>query len=180
MSMNDFQYTIHRKKRVKYMRLEVGHDQTIKVVAPFWVLEKDIKKFIKEKQQWIQQAFQKQKDKKVLLAKGTREEYLKYKEIARDIITKKVEYWNQFYDFEYNRISIKNLKTQWGSCSSKNNLNFNYKLIFLSEEQSDYVVVHELCHLQEMNHGARFWALVEKTIPDYKRIVKDINGFLIK
>lgn len=178
--MSDFTYTIQRKKRVKYMRLEVGHDRTIKVVAPFWVLDNEIQKFINEKRAWIQKMFKKHADKKYLLAEGTREEYLKYKEIARDIITKKVEFWNKQYGFEYNRIAIKNLKTQWGSCSSKGNLNFNYKLIFLNEEQSDYVVVHELCHLQEMNHSQAFWDLVAQAIPDYKRIVKDINGFMLK
>jgi len=157
------------------MRLEVGTDLHIKVIAPFFVTTQQIEHFIGQKQSWLEKALHKMSQKVSLPAQGTREEYLKYKETARDIITKKVEYWNREYGFDYNRIAIKNMKRQWGSCSSKRNLNFNYKLIFLTEEQSDYVVVHELCHLQEMNHGPKFWALVERAIPDYKRIVRDMK-----
>lgn len=175
--MTDINYTIHRRKRVKYMRLEVTHDLTVKVIAPQWVAQRDIDKFIIEKQQWVKRALVKMETRKVLPAQGTRDEYLKYKEIAREILTKKVAYWNSFYNFEYNRIYIKNLKTQWGSCSSKQNLNFNYKIIFLTEEQSDYIVVHELCHLGQMNHSKKFWGLVAQTIPGYKKIDKAINRF---
>jgi len=64
----------------------------------------------------------------------------------------------------YNRISIKSLKTKWGSCSSKKNLNFNYKILFLSEKDRDYLIVHELSHLVHMNHSSKFWDLVCETL----------------
>ncbi len=67
-----------------------------------------------------------------------------------------------------NQIRIKDQKTRWGSCSSKNNLNFSWRLIMAPERVLDYVVVHELCHLTHMNHGKEFWALVESVMPDYK------------
>lgn len=174
------EYTIHRRKRVKYMRLEVGHDLAVKVIVPHWAAERDVQRFIKEKENWLKRALRKMGSRKQIEATGTREEYLKYKEIAREILTKKVEHWNKVYGFEYNRIAIKNLTSQWGSCSSKGNLNFNYKTIFLSEEQSDYIVVHELCHLQEMNHSHRFWKLVGKAIPEYKKIDKQVSKMILK
>lgn len=67
------------------------------------------------------------------------------------------------------RISIKDLRSRWGSCSSQGNLNFHYKLILIPEELADYIVVHELAHLLELNHSHRFWSLVKDVIPDYKK-----------
>lgn len=97
--------------------------------------------------------------------------YLDNREKARTIITSRVEHFAKEYDFSYGRITIKDQKRCWGSCSTKKNLNFNYKLIFLPAELLDYVVVHELCHLRHFHHRVTFWKEVEKIIPDYKKRV---------
>lgn len=99
--------------------------------------------------------------------KDTTAEYVQYKEQARTLVHQKLVQWNALYNFSYNRVSIKNQKTRWGSCSSKGNLNFHYRIVFLPEPLVDYLIVHELCHLGQMNHSKAFWDLVEKTIPDY-------------
>ncbi len=96
----------------------------------------------------------------------TREHYLKYKEEARELCEEKCKYWAEKMRctlgvwVEYNRIAIKSMKTKWGSCSSKKNLNFNYKILFLNEKDKDYLIVHELSHLVHMNHSSKFWDLV--------------------
>lgn len=98
--------------------------------------------------------------------KGSRTEYMNSKEAARKLVHEKLEYFNQFYNLEYNKVFIKNTKTKWGSCSTKKNLNFSYKIIFLEPHLQDYLIVHELCHLAEMNHGKGFWDLVAQQIPN--------------
>lgn len=67
-----------------------------------------------------------------------------------------------------NKVTIKAQKTRWGSCSSLGNLNFNWRLIMMPQKIIDYVVVHELCHLKEMNHSLAFWNRVEEIMPDYR------------
>lgn len=90
------------------------------------------------------------------------------RELARQRITLRVEYFAPLVGVTYNRIFIKEQKTRWGSCSSLGNLNFNWKLILLNEELLDYVVVHELAHRKQMNHSPTFWAEVERVLPDYR------------
>ncbi|HWB34034.1 MAG TPA: M48 family metallopeptidase [Candidatus Paceibacterota bacterium] len=103
------------------------------------------------------------------MRRGTRHHYEKYKEAASAHVHARLAHFNQFYGLSYRRVFIKNLRSRWGSCSEHANLNFNYKIIFLPPEVADYVILHELCHLAEFNHGPKFWALVEQGMPDYRR-----------
>jgi predicted metal-dependent hydrolase len=96
-----------------------------------------------------------------------RKEYLARREEARTLVHEKLEFFNQHYGFKYNKVFIKNLRSRWGSCSRKGNLNFHYKILDLAPSLQDYLIVHELCHLKEFNHGEHFWALVEEVIPSY-------------
>lgn len=91
-----------------------------------------------------------------------------HKELARGVIHERLEHWNQFYNFSYNRVAVKSQRRCWGSCSEKGNLNFNYKIILLPETLMDYVIVHELCHLAELNHSPSFWNTMAKAMPEYK------------
>jgi hypothetical protein len=103
-----------------------------------------------------------------------------HSESARALATERVLYWNQFYNFTYKRIAIRNQSTRWGSCSSIGNLNFNYKMVFLPPHLVDYIVVHELCHLYHFNHGREFWELVAKTIPEYEQCVAELKQVNLK
>ncbi len=94
--------------------------------------------------------------------------YRAHKEHARRLVHERLVHWNQVYNVPYKRVAIRDQRSRWGSCSSKQNLNFNYRIIFLPSELVDYIIVHELCHLLEMNHSSRFWAHVERTFPHYE------------
>lgn len=99
---------------------------------------------------------------------------------ALEYIPKRVEDFSSEYEFNYNTVKIKKLTSRWGSCSSKKNLSFNLKLMYFNYEVIDYVIVHELCHLKEMNHSKKFWNLVEEIIPNYKDYRKELNIFFHK
>ena len=105
--------------------------------------------------------------------------YVSDNEIEKMVISKSK--WIDKH-FVYNKITIKNLVSRWGSCSTKGNLNFNCLLMLTPDYVIDYIVVHELCHLREMNHSEKFWAEVEKIMPDYQRAelwLKQNGGNLI-
>ncbi len=101
--------------------------------------------------------------------------YQTHKEQARALVKSRLDHFNAFYGFDYGRVAIKNLRSRWGSCSQKRNLNFNYKILFLPTELQDYVVVHELCHLAEFNHSPKFWAQMERILPDAKQRRRELR-----
>ena len=105
--------------------------------------------------------------------------YLENKEKAQTLVIERLEYYNPFYGYKWNRVSIKNTKRRWGSCSKKGNLNFCYKVALLPQYLSDYIIVHELCHLGNFNHSKDFWSLVARTCPSYKSIRKELKRLVI-
>lgn len=115
------------------------------------------------------------KRKAIRKRSNSRVEFIKYESRAKELAKNQIAYFNQFYKFKVNRITIKNQKTRWGSCSKKGNLNFNYKIALLPQYLSDYILVHELCHLGEFNHSSNFWMLVAKIIPNYKKIKREFK-----
>ena len=98
----------------------------------------------------------------------TDDDIRKMKDEAKRVIPDRVKYYAGIMGVTFGKITIKNQKTRWGSCSSKGNLNFNCLLMLTPDKVRDYVVIHELCHLKQMNHSKMFWAEVEKVMPDYK------------
>lgn len=91
-----------------------------------------------------------------------------YLDNGKRIITKKVDHFTKLLGVSYNRIVLKQVSSIWGSCSRKNNLNFNRKLIMAPHPVVDYVVIHEVCHLVHHHHRKSFWDLVKSLEPNYK------------
>lgn len=101
------------------------------------------------------------------VSSASKKSFAEHKERARVLVRERLEHFNTIYNFKYNRIVIRNQRSRWGSCSKKGNINFNYRIALLPEKLSDYIIVHELCHIGEFNHSQKFWDLVGKTMPDY-------------
>lgn len=101
---------------------------------------------------------------------------------ARPYFAARCELYADHIGVSYNRIAVRRQKTRWGSCSSKGNINLNVLLMLAPIEVIDYVIIHELCHRKQMNHSAKFWALVEEEMPDYriwKKWLRDNGSRLI-
>ena len=173
------QYTIKKSQRARQVNISINMRGEVTVTLPRLVPKLFAHKIIVEKQDWIQKQLQKIKAKQTgdpRLFDYSKKQYERYREEARIFCNERTEYWAQKMNLQYNRIAIKNPKTRWGSCSTKRNLNFNYKIIFLTDLQADYLIVHELAHLIEMNHSKEFWSIVERYIPQYKKQRKELRN----
>jgi predicted metal-dependent hydrolase len=174
-------YTLKRSSRARYLRITIVHTGEVKIVAPFLASESRINEFIRQKSEWIQSKrgyFIENpiSDIGLLLSKRSRKEYLAHKSEAYRLLSERCRHFNQHYKLPYSRISIRNQKSRWGSCSKKGNINFNYKLLFLPAELRDYIVVHELCHLKQLNHSKAFWDLVAEAVPDHRQLRRRLKG----
>lgn len=98
------------------------------------------------------------------------------RKIAKKSLVARVHKIANSLGFKVGMITIRGQKTRWGSCSTSGNLSFNYNLLRFRKEVIDYVIIHELCHIKEMNHSAKFWKLVEKFCPDYKFLRKELKN----
>jgi predicted metal-dependent hydrolase len=123
-----------------------------------------------EKIELIQSARREHMARRRQKAKESHTVYIRDKEAARALIQRDLDRVNKIYNYTYNRVAVRDQKTRWGSCSKNKNLNFNYKLLYVTEEERLYVIAHELCHLVEMNHSKAFWSLVARTHPNYKML----------
>ena len=171
-------YKLKRIKRMKCVRLTIQHDGSLVVTASRTYPVFLIKQFIISRWEWVISNVAKVKARPTLLSfKHSDKQIKEYKKQARKLVTTRLNYFNQIYNLKYNRVAIRNQSSRWGSCSSSNNLNFNYRLCLLPQELADYIIVHELCHLQEMNHSKNFWALVAKVSPDYRVKEKQLKNF---
>lgn len=185
----EINYFIKSSPLAKSIRVIIHHNGKVVVTKPKKVSQEFALKFLISQANFL---FQKLDDLFIinsqLLGTSTAnssnnnllftENYKKNKNKAKKIINERLDYFNNYYNFRYGKISIRNQTTRWGSCSRQGNLNFNYRLLFLPSKLRDYVVVHELCHLKELNHSLSFWRLVSETISDYKIRRKQLKSYL--
>jgi predicted metal-dependent hydrolase len=170
-------YILRKRRGQKTMALRVRDDAVVTLTVPFFVSHLVAEKYIASMRGWIERALLQvashaSQKTEVRDPADIEAEYERYKESARAHIRTRLVALNYPYGFEWGRVSIRKNTTRWGSCSSKKNLNFDYRILFLPPHLQDYILVHKLCHLREMNHSPRFWALVARAIPEYKECRK--------
>ena len=156
----------------KTLAVQIRADGTVIARAPLRMPKDRILCFLSEKASWIrmQQGRMQEREKMRQQARihldAAQEKELR--ERARSVLAQRTAYFARQIGVTYGRITVRDQKTRWGSCSQAGNLNFNFRLILAPPEVLDYVVVHELCHRRQMNHSAQFWQEVAQVLPDYR------------
>ena len=160
------EYTVIYSKR-RTLCLQIKGDYTILVKAPYGISQEKIASFVSSHKGWIEKAIGRL-ESKPKIDNLTKEEILNLKKQTQEIITPIIELYSKKMDVSPLGVSINSAKTRFGSCSSKKKLNFSCRLALYPLPAIEYVCVHELAHLYEMNHSKKFWQIVEKYLPDYK------------
>lgn len=158
----------------KTIAIEVS-DKGIVVRAPLKMRDDEIAAFLEKKRRWIDKHLQRVMEHQDALKNVepyTMDEIQALADKALQVIPEKVKQYAPLIGVDYGRITIRNQRSRWGSCSSAGNLNFNCLLMELPDEVIDSVVVHELCHRMHMNHSPQFYAEIEKVFPQYKQCQK--------
>lgn len=170
-------YTLVRSSR-KSCAISIDPEGQITVRVPNRTSDKEIQHLLIEKRIWIitkyLEVLKQQQNRPVSNLTDVQRAALEQRYIAaaKDYFPKRVDYYSQFTGGSYSRITIRDQKTRWGSCSAKGTLSFNWRLMLAPPSIPDYVIVHELCHLTYMNHSAAFWQKVESVYPDYRNARK--------
>ena len=171
-------YTLRPSPRARRVRLSVYTDGRVVVTVPRRFSERIVEQFLREKAEWLHKhrSYFASIPRSPVSHFGPAD-YRTHKGAARALINERITFFNRRYRYSFRNISVRNQKSCWGSCTGKRNLNFNYKILFLPEHVRDYVIVHELCHLKEMNHSKRFWNLVAHTFPYHQALRRELKQF---
>ncbi len=161
------------------MGLEIRSEGEVLARMPQRVPDGEVRKFIEKHRGWILEKLtaRKRQEEDRATTGATPVSRLTDEEVDRikTRITERVVYYAKKMGVTFGRITIRNQKTRWGSCSAKGNLNFNYQLYYLPDALLDYVVVHELSHRRHMNHSAEFWREVERWYPGYREARRQLR-----
>ena len=175
----DISYQWIRSRR-KTIAIQIDRNGQVILRTPYGITKRQAEKFLDEKKDWILKNIRQVENRKtdqIMISEEQRREGI---ERAKRIFPERTAYFALRMGVDYGRITIREQKTRWGSCSSKGNLNFNYQLYYMPQELMDYVVVHELAHRKYMNHSKEFWAEVKKYCPEYKERKNVLKKYILE
>ncbi len=161
----DIQFKLIRSK-IKNLYIQIKEGELI-IKSPFFMKENQIHKAIREKSNWIEKHLAKsvKKESEKIDTSNISEKNI---EIFKEKLNVYIKKYSEILNVNPNKVTIKDMKSAWGSCSSNRNISINIRLAVLEDNLLEYVVIHELCHLKYMNHSKQYWKLVENIMPDYK------------
>lgn len=172
-------YILRRSRRAKRLSIAVRCD-AVTITAPIRTSDFLIQSFLTRHAAWIEKTRAKIQKRKTAwrMPEGvTNDSFSACKKQARAFILERLEHYAYLYGLSYCRVTVKNMRSRWGSCSRRKNLNFHYRLLFLPVRLADYVIVHELCHLKHLNHSKRFWDLVRCAVPDHTTLRRELGRY---
>ncbi len=149
-------------KRAKHLRITIRPDRTVRLTVPGGVVEKKAQQFLHSRIPWIKKHLLKfeQFENSTVSIRLPRIN----KARAGVVLMERLEELAELHNFRFNKVSIRNQKTKWGSCSAKDNISLNMNLVRLPAELRDYVILHELVHTRIKNHSKKFWAELDRRI----------------
>ncbi len=173
------EYTVRTSERAHRMRVAVYADGDVVVTKPQDATDAAVKKFVDLKKLWIQQKLESAHNSPIPeLRTNSAEHFAAHQAEAQELVARLTKMWGERMGSDYGEVTVRRMKSRWGSCSPAKNLSFNYKIVFLPRKIQQYVVVHELCHLRVPDHSQKFWGLVARTLPDYEDLNKYIREVL--
>lgn len=159
-------YTLKVYRSSRCVRFIVHRDGSLVVTCPRYVRFKEVEQMLMDRLPWIREKIRRSNPSSEKPLRGVR--YERSRQMAKELVVRLIRDIDPSGRFSYTGISIGRPKTRWGSCSSRGTLNFHYRILELPEPLARYIVAHELCHLEEMNHSVRFWSKVAELIPDWR------------
>lgn len=175
-------YEVRESPRARALRITVYPSGKVVVTKPIRVSTCALESFVQEREEWIETTLARAAKRRgglplIELPKPRKGSHAHKDAVAaaRRLAHERLSHFNTLYKTTHGTVAIRNQKTRWGSCTAQNNLSFNYKIVFLPKNLADYIIVHELCHTLEHNHGERFWAQVERTLPNHKELRKELR-----
>lgn len=165
----DVRLEVTRQNR-KTVRMDVQAPDRVLLRVPLSMPEGKIREFLDKNASWIEKHLALERERAAAAPSPyTPEDIRRLADEAVRVIPERVKYYAPIVGVTCGRITVRNQKTKWGSCSARGNLNFNCLLMEAPPEVLDYVVVHELCHRNHMDHSPAFWAEVARVLPDYRK-----------
>ncbi len=168
-----------RSKRARRVIISIKPFKGVRVAVPNRVPFNKAEAFVRSKMDWIKKQSEKMKqyEKEYNFTSGANDDIDKAK--AKSILTGRLKYLAEKHGFTYNRVFIRNQRTRWGSCSHKNNVSLNMKIVKLPNELMDYVILHELVHTHRKDHSKAFWAEMDKLVVDGKNMSSRLKTCVI-
>ena len=172
---------LERSKRAKHIRMSIKPPSKIRVAVPIGVSFEEAQNFAEEKESWLQKQIQKFSISKSMCLYEKSEQESKEDDLQKkETIMNRVKYLSLKYKFSHNKISIRRMKSRWGSCSYNNDIRINICVSYLPQRLQDYIILHELMHTKIKNHSRHFWSELNNIIHDLHEIRREFkhNYFL--
>ena len=171
------EYEVRQSALARAMRITVHPDARVVLTVPRSFSTIAVERFLSKHAQWIERALARTRKKKII--RLARKDIPVLKRRAAAQASARCAHFANIYSVRFKRISIRAQKSRWGSCSRSGTVSFNYKIAVLPQHVADYIIIHEICHLAEMNHSKKFWELVAREVPEHRAISKELRNTVI-